>query len=76
MPTADEMLTAIDAAILAILNGNAVVSYAIGDRRVDHVSIADLRTLRRDYLAGKIPTGGLRTYVEHQDPGGSEGWET
>jgi hypothetical protein len=70
------MLASLDAAIQAILDGGAVVSYAIDDRRVQRATMADLIALRRDLLAGRVPTGGLRTYVQPVGPGESEGWET
>lgn len=63
-PTAAEMVAAIDTAILARVQGQAIESFGRGDHRFSHYSLEELRKLRDKYqaqvvAANNASTGGL-----------------
>lgn len=63
------MITKIDEAIEAILDGGAVSSYQIRGRSLARYSLSELRELRAEY--SKIASssqGGARNYVRFDDP--------
>ena len=64
-----DILDAIDAAILAKVNGGAVRSYAIGDRNLTHMSLKELRETCKEYAAlVSTQEGGSRNYASFKDP--------
>jgi hypothetical protein len=65
---AQDIIDALDTAILAKLNGGAVHSYAIGDRNLTHMSLKELRETRREYTALlSAEEGGAKTYASFKD---------
>ena len=69
MTAAQDIIDAIDTAILAKLNGGAVRSYGIGDRNLTHMSLKELRETRKEYeaLVG-AEQGGVKNYASFKDP--------
>lgn len=63
-----DILDAIDSAILAKLNGGAVRSYSIGDRNLTHMSLRELRETRKEYAAlVAAQKGGAKNYGSFKD---------
>jgi len=64
-----DILDAIDTAILAKLNGGAIRSYAIGDKNLIHMSLKELRETRKEYAAlVSAQEGGSLNYASFKDP--------
>jgi len=69
MTAAQDIIDAIDTAILAKLNGGAVRSYGIGDRNLTHMSLKELRETRKEYAAlVSAEQGGVINYASFKDP--------
>jgi hypothetical protein len=68
VPTAQEQVEAIDAAIATLLSGGVVQEYEINGRRLERYSLAELRDLRKMYMGEVQATGGNRTKVAFQEP--------
>jgi hypothetical protein len=49
--TLDELIDAVDAAIVALLNRAPVQSYSIGSRNLQYMTLRELREFRSDLLA-------------------------
>ena len=66
---AQDIIDAIDTAILAKLAGGAVRSYGIGDRNLTHMSLKELRETRKEYEAlVSAEQGGVKNYASFKDP--------
>lgn len=66
--TAEEIIDAIDDAILAKLEGGAVRSYEIQGRSLTHMSLKELRDLRREYAAiNNAQQGGRTNYASFNE---------
>ena len=66
---AQDIIDAIDTAILAKLAGGAVRSYGIGDRNLTHMSLKELRETRKEYAAlVSAEQGGVKNYASFKDP--------
>jgi len=66
---AQDIIDAIDTAILAKLNGGAVRSYGIGDRNLTHMSLKEIRETRKEYEAlVSAEQGGVINYGSFKDP--------
>ncbi len=68
-PTAAELIELIDKAIAARLRGGAVLSYSIGGRNLQYMTLSELRNLRSD-LSKQIAAqnGGGRNYAKFVNP--------
>jgi len=65
--TASEMLENVNTAINAILTGGAVQSYSVGSRRLDRMTLSELRSLRKELQAEVDAAGGRATnYAEFE----------
>lgn len=64
------LLTAVNNAILAVLNGGAVQSYSIGGRNLQRYSLKELRDLKAELLAqlAAETSGGTTNYADFEDP--------
>lgn len=67
--TAEDMLTAVEAAITARLNGGAVQSYSIDGRNLQYVSLTELYTLRTKLKGEVAAETGTRNYVAFRGAG-------
>jgi hypothetical protein len=64
-----DILDAIDTAILAKLNGGAISSYSIDGKNLTHMSLKDLRETRSEYAAlVSAQKGGSLNYASFKDP--------
>lgn len=68
MATVQEMLDAVNAAILAKLNGNAVQSYSIGGRNIQYYSLKALQDLRQQLQAELGAENGTTNYASFERP--------
>lgn len=70
MATSQEMLTAVETAIYARLNGGAVQSYSIGGRNIQYASLTELYKLRDRFKKEVNAANGLntRTYASFKRP--------
>lgn len=68
MPTNQELLDAVNAAILAKLTGNAVQSYSIGGRNIQYYSLKDLHALRQQLQAEIGAEQGTTNYASFERP--------
>ncbi|MDO8675543.1 MAG: hypothetical protein Q7K71_05440 [Candidatus Omnitrophota bacterium] len=68
-PTASELIDLIDKAIATRLRGGAVLSYSIGGRNLQYLTLSELRNLRAD-LGKQIAAqnGGGRNYAKFVNP--------
>jgi hypothetical protein len=67
-PTKQEMLEAVESAIIARMNGGAVQSYSIAGRNIQYCSLDELRRLRdqlRQEIAGQKSS---TTYARFDNP--------
>ena len=68
MTAAQDIIDAIDTAILAKLNGGAVQSYSIGNRNLTNMSLKELRETRREYAALlSAEEGGIKNYASFNE---------
>lgn len=69
MATSQELLTAVETAILALMNGGAVQSYMIGGRNIMYMSLDQLQRLR-EKLQGEVRATQTtnRTYGTFANP--------
>lgn len=69
MPSTQEMLDAVEAAILKCLETGGVVSYSIDGRTVQRAGFDELSRLR-DKLKAQLANekGGARTFVSFKNP--------
>ena len=66
---AQDIIDAIDTAILAKLTDGAVRSYSIGDRNLTHMSLKELRETRKEYAALlSAEQGGVKNYAAFKEP--------
>jgi len=64
-----DIIDAIDAAILAKLNGGAVRSYSIADRNLVNMGLKELRDTRAEYAAIlSTQQGGRKNYASFSTP--------
>jgi len=69
MPTTQEMLDAVNAAINARLTGGAVASYSINGRNIQYIPLSELRDLKKELQAQvSAEKGGVRTFVSFKNP--------
>lgn len=62
------IIDAIDAAILAKLQGGAVRSYSIGDRNLTNMSVKELTDLRKEYASVLAASkGGVKNYASFNE---------
>jgi hypothetical protein len=68
-PTTNELIDLIDKAIATRLRGGAVLSYSIGGRNLQYLTLSELRNLRAD-LGKQIAAqnGGGRNYAKFVSP--------
>ena len=65
--TPQELLDAVNDAILAILTGGAVKSYGVGNRNLSRMSIKDLYNMRAKLEAQVSAATGSTNYAEFKD---------
>jgi len=68
MPTKQELLDAVENAILAKLNGNAVQSYSVGGRNIQYYSLKALYDLRDKLMAEIGAENGTTNYASFERP--------
>jgi hypothetical protein len=69
MPTTQEMLDAVNAAINARLTGGAIASYSINGRNIQYIPLNELRDLKKE-LQAQIASekGNTRSFVSFKNP--------
>ena len=69
MPTTQEMLDAVNAAIYARLTGGAVASYTISGRNIQYIPLSELKEMKKELQAQLASEkGSARTYASFKNP--------